>query len=80
MLTLLILYSLWVWLDSALSAGQHIRRGWNILVHDIHKSIKDDYYLIGKELQNSAEVSQATVMYSILHIYIDIVNYIFIYL
>ena len=80
MLTLLILYSLWVWLDSALSAGQHIRRGWNILVHDIHKSIKDDYYLIGKELQNSAEVSQATVMYSILRVYIDIVNYIFIYL
>jgi len=55
LLPLLVMYSLWIWLDSAVAAGTHLRRGWNAFVLDIHKAIKDDYYLIGKELQNSAE-------------------------
>jgi hypothetical protein len=55
-LPLLIVCAVASWLDDAVSLRFHLVRGWDCLVGRVHRFIKDDYYLIGKELQNSVEV------------------------
>lgn len=57
LLPLLAVHSLWVWTDNAVDADKHVRRGVVRAVQYVHRAVKDDCYLIGKELHNSVEVS-----------------------
>jgi hypothetical protein len=56
LLPLLVLGACWSWLDDAVGAGRHLARGWTWAVAGAQKTIKDDCYLIGRELQNSVQV------------------------
>jgi hypothetical protein len=68
LLPLLVLCAVLFWLDSSLAAGRHLRRCGERAVRDVQKAIKDDYYLIGKELQNSVQV-RTTLPHFLCHIY-----------
>ena len=57
LLPILMIYALWSWLNNVVDVGRHVSRGWMRFVGKVQKAIKDEYYLIGTQLQNSAEVN-----------------------
>ena len=56
-LPLLVVSSCLVTLDESISLFHHSQRWWNKICDKIHKSIKEDLFLIGMQLQNSVEVN-----------------------
>ena len=55
-LPLLTVCALVGWLDRVLGVGRHLVRGVTQMAAEVQQAIKEDSYLIGKELQNSVEV------------------------
>lgn len=56
LLPLLVVGGLCSWLDAVLGAVRIAVRGGTRLVQELQQRVKEDSYLVGKELQNSAEV------------------------